>query len=99
MPTTTLPCALPWCDLRVAAVDDGDEVVSLPAETLLWTEGGLTHIAGPSTKVHDLRAGVMLDRGPAPQVSGDPMVAATTGHKLTLDGRYMLEQSSKLAST
>ena len=98
--TTTLPCPGRPCGLRVVAVDDGDVVVSRPAETLLWTEDGLTQIAGGSTQVRDLRAGVMLYHGPAPQVSGYRMFAATTGWwKLTFDGRYVLTGSSRLAST
>jgi len=93
--------------LVIDALDGGVVFVRTDAGTRTWdtATGQWQDFAGPTTRVADVRNGVVLYDGDAPSASraddGSQVVAVpgAVDATLTFDGRYVLDWSSRLRST
>ncbi len=88
-------------DLVIDALDGGVVMFRTDAGTQRWQVGRTTtfELAGPQTRVVDLRNGTLLYDGPVPTGAGPYrylMVAAPVDAQLTFDGKYVLDWSSTL---
>jgi hypothetical protein len=103
--TTELGCG--EChDLVIDAVDGGVVFVRTADGTSTWKvgESELHRFAGPDTRVADVRNGVVLYDGPAPDPSADGgltwrLVPGPIDAQLTFDGAHVLAWSSRLEPT
>lgn len=91
-------------DLVIDALDSGVVLFRTGAGTQSWQVGRTStfQLAGPRTRVADLRNGTLLYDGPTPTGTGPDrylMVAAPVDAQLTLDGRWILDWSSVLRPT
>lgn len=88
-------------DLVIDALDGGVVVFRTGSGTRTWHVGDALsfELAGPATRVVDLRNDTLLYDGPAPVGTGPQrylMVPAPVDAQLTFDGRYVLSWSSVL---
>lgn len=106
--TSELDCgAEAGCDgLVVEGIDSGTVFVRTDEGTYLWDYADpdattrLRPFAGPKTRVADVRNGVVLHTGPAPEVPGGwRPVAGQIDAQLTFDGRHVLYWSDRLEPT
>jgi hypothetical protein len=89
---------------EISAIDGGVVVLRTPAGSQAWNarSGELADLAGPKTRVADVRNGVLLYNGPAPTGPGAAayrLVPGAIDAQLTFDGGHVLYWSSKLEST
>jgi hypothetical protein len=87
--------------LVIDALDEGVVLFRTDAGTQGWQVGRSStfQLAGPRTRVADLRNGTLLYDGPVPDGTGPVryhMVPAPVDAQLTFDGRYVLYWSSVL---
>lgn len=88
-------------DLVIDALDGGVVLFRTADGTQGWQVGRTStfELAGPGTRVADLRNGTLLYDGPVPVGTGPErfrMVAGPVDAQLTFDGRYVLDWSSIL---
>jgi len=89
---------------RIDALDRGVVALRDEAGTSLWdtSTGEVSQLAGPGTTVADLRGGVVLYDGPAPEgpAARDlTLVRGPIDAQLTFDGSHVLSWSGTLRST
>lgn len=88
----------------IDALDDGVVFLRTDDGTTTWDTATdeVVDLAGPETRVADVRNGVLLYDGPAPAGPGASpyrLVAGAVDAQLTLDGGHVLYWSSRLEST
>ncbi len=88
----------------IDALDDGVVFLRTPDGTSTWDTGTdeVQELAGPKTRVADVRNGVVLYDGPAPAgpaTTAYRLVPGAIDAQLTYDGEHVLYWSTKLEST
>lgn len=88
----------------IDAIDGGAVFLRTAAGTTVWdtATGTVRDLAGPDTRVADVRGGVLLYDGPrptGPAASGYRLVAGAIDAQLTFDGRHVLYWSGRLEAT
>lgn len=91
-------------DTVIDALDNGVVMLRDGAGTVAWDTASDTvqEVAGPKTRVADLRGSVLLYDGPRPDGPGAGtyrLVRGAIDAQLTFDGQYVLSWSSVLEST
>lgn len=91
-------------DTQIEAIDAGVVVFWNSNGSQVWDprSGDLADLAGPHTRIADVRNGVLLHDGPAPAgpaASDFRLVPAGIEAQLTFDGGHVLYWSNKLEST
>ncbi|WP_148575714.1 hypothetical protein [Nocardioides caldifontis] len=99
-----VPCGEEDCsDVVVDGIDSGVVFVRNAEATWVWSieERTFTELAGPATRVADVRNRVLLYDGPRPTLplSAWRYVAGAVDAQLTFDGRHVLDWSATLQPT
>lgn len=88
----------------IDGIDGGVVFLRTDAGTTTWdaTTGEVQELAGPRTRVADVRNGVLLHDGPAPDgpaAAAYRLVEGAIDAQLTLDGSHVLSWSNRLEAT
>ena len=100
--STDVPCD-DCAAVKIDAFDDGRVFLRTTEGTLMWTSGtdDVASVAGPGTRVADVRNQVMLYDGKPPDLGLDgwTTVNGSVDSQLSPDGAYVLSWSSTLIPT
>lgn len=101
--STDIMCADTCADMVIDGIDSGAVFIRMPSGTGIWDYERLETFmfAGPETRVADVRNGVVLHDGPAPDqnTEGWRLLRSPVDAQLTFDGEHVLYWSSTLAPT